>query len=120
MALTRVKTDNFSANSITIDLVSGASPNPAITSIIITDSNYNNTENSTISASTGGYIKLVGFNFVSGCQVHVDDKLASSVTFISSTEVRAQLAAKTAGSYNIYLTNPAGKYTIKFNGITYA
>lgn len=121
MALTRVKTDNFSANSITVELVEvGASGNPGITNIIITDSSYNNTGNSTISASSGGYIKLIGFAFQSGCQVHVEDTLASSVTFISANEVRAQLPAKTAATYNIYLTNPSGKFALKINGITYA
>lgn len=121
MALTRLKTGNFTANSITVDLVeAGASGNPGITNIIITDSSYNNTENSTISTSSGGYIKIIGFGFQSNCQVHVEDVLAASVTFISANEVRAQLNGRAAGSYIVYLTNSSGKFALKINGITYA
>lgn len=120
MALTRIKTDNFAANTITVELIgAGATGSPGITNIVITDSSYNDTEDTTISTS-GGYIKLTGFGFVSGCQVHVEDTLASSVTFISANQVRAQLPAKTAGTYIVYLTNPSGKFALKVNGITYA
>jgi len=121
MALTRLKTGNFTSNSITIELVEpGASGNPGITNIIITDSSYNNTENTTISTSTGGYIRIQGFGFQSGCQVHVEDTLATSVTFINANEVRAQLPAKSAGAYIVYLTNSTGKFALKINGVTYA
>jgi hypothetical protein len=120
MALTRIKSENFVSNSIGADRLSSSGDNPIISSVVVTDSNYSNTENSTISTS-GGYVKIYGFNFQAGCQVHIEDySLAASVTFVNSNEVRSQLPPKSAGSYFLYLTNPTGKFTIKFNGITYA
>lgn len=119
MSFTKITSRVLAPQSITAEsLAPGLSGNPGITSIIITDSGYANTENTTISTS-GGFIKLFGLGFQDGCQVHIEDTLATSVTFISTNEVRSQLGPKTAGTYNIYLTNPNGKFAIKVNGITY-
>lgn len=120
MALTRLTTDNFVPSSISAVNLSNGANTPIISNVIVTDSNYANTENESISIN-GGFVKIYGFHFENGCQVHIEDySLAASVSFISSNEVRSQLPAKPAGSYFLYLTNPTGKYTIKFNGITYA
>jgi hypothetical protein len=116
---TKITSRVFAPQAVTAEAVApGVSGNPGITNIIITDSNYANTENSTISTS-GGYIKLYGFAFSNGCQVHVEDTLATSVSFVSVNEVHSQLPAKSAGTYNVFLTNPNGRFAIKVNGITY-
>jgi hypothetical protein len=119
MALTRVDSGNITVGSIKKEVLApGLSGNPSITNIIITDSSYSNTENTTISTS-GGYIKIFGLGFQDGCQVHVEETLATSVSFISTNEVRSQLEPKAAGSYVVYVTNPNGRFALKVNGITY-
>lgn len=119
MSFTKITSRVLAPASITDEAAeAGLSGNPGITNIIITNPSYANTANTTIS-TTGGYIKIYGSRFQDGCQVHVEDTLATSVTFISANEVRSQLGPKAAGTYNIYLTNPNGKFAIKVNGITY-
>jgi hypothetical protein len=116
---TKITSRVIAPQAVTAEAVApGVSGNPGIVNLIITDSNYANTENSTISTS-GGYIKLYGFAFSNGCQVHVEDTLATSVSFVSVNEVHSQLPAKSAGTYNVFLTNPNGRFAIKVNGITY-
>ena len=117
---TKITSRVFAPQAVTAEAVApGVSGNPGITNIIITDSNYANTENSTISTS-GGYIKLYGFAFSNGCQVHVEDTLATSVSFVSVNEVHSQLPAKSAGSYNVYVTRNDGAFALRINGVTYA
>ena len=91
---------------------------PRITSITITDSSYINTDDIVLNTD-GGYIKLTGTGFASGCQVVVNNLVATSTTFISATEVRAQLPSAVAGTYMIYLVNSDGGVGIRVNGITY-
>jgi hypothetical protein len=91
---------------------------PKISSILVTDSSYVTIGGNVSTA--GGYIKTIGTGFVTGCTVVVNSNIATSVTFVSSTEVRAQLPATVAGSYFIYLTNPDGGVALKINGITFS
>lgn len=92
---------------------------PKITSVAITDSSYNVIDDTAV-ALTGGYIKITGSDFVSGCLVVVDTSSATSTTFVNSTEIRAQLPAKSAGSYVLYVTNPDGSTGIRVAGVTYS
>ena len=50
----------------------------------------------------------------------VNTTTATSVTFISSTEVRAQVPATTAGTYIVYLVNSDGGVAIRVNGISFS
>ena len=90
-----------------------------ITSIVITDSSYTNLDDTALDTA-GGYIKIVGTGFVSGCQVVINQTLATSTTFVSSTEIRAQLPATTAGTYIVYVANTDGSVGIRINGITFS
>jgi len=110
---------NSDITTILNTISSGTTNVPKITGITITDSSYNNTTANAIDLS-GGYIKITGTGFTSGCQVLVNNTLATSVTFISSTEVRAQLPAQSAGSYIIYLVLSDGSVAIRVNAITYS
>ena len=92
---------------------------PKITGITITDSSYTATGANSLD-STGGYIKITGTGFTSGCQVLVNNSYASSVTFISSTEVRAQLPALSGGSYVLYLVLTNGSVAIKVGALSYS
>ena len=90
-----------------------------ISGITVTDASYNNTDDTAVSL-TGGYIKVTGTGFVSGCTIVVGNVIATSVTFISSTEVRAQLPALAAGTYVLYVSNPSGAVAIRVNAITFS
>jgi len=90
-----------------------------ISGITVTDASYANTDDTAVSL-TGGYIKVTGTGFVSGCTVVVGSVIATSVTFISSTEVRAQLPALAAGTYILYVSNPSGAVAIRVNAITFS
>ena len=90
-----------------------------ISGITVTDASYANTDDTAVGL-TGGYIKVTGTGFVSGCTVVVGNVIATSVTFISSTEVRAQLPALAAGTYILYVSNPSGAVAIRVNAITFS
>lgn len=92
---------------------------PKISSILVTNSSYVATGSNTVSTA-GGYIKAIGTGFVTGCTVVVNSNIASSVSFVNSTEVRAQLPATVDGTYMMYLTNPDGGVALKINGITFS
>ena len=92
---------------------------PKITNIQVTDNAYTVLDDTAVDI-TGGYIKITGTGFVTGCSVIVGQLPAASVTFISSTEVRAQLSAQSAGTYIVYLVNPDGGVGIRVNGVTHS
>ena len=92
---------------------------PKISSIIVTDSSYVNLDDTAV-ALEGGYIKLIGEDFAAGCQVLIGLTPVTSVTFVSDTEVRAQVPATAAGTYIVYLVNADGGTAIRVNAITFS
>ena len=72
----------------------------------------------------GGFIVVTGQGFQSNCQVLISDgttsNLACSVSFVSSTTVRAQVPAKSAGTYSVYLINGDGGTAIRVNALQYS
>jgi hypothetical protein len=95
-----------------------------VTQIIATDANYDALPANELSTS-GGYVKILGTGFRENTQVHIQQSanvytLAASISFVSSTELRCQFPAKTAGTYNVYVTRNDGVFAIKVNGVTYA
>jgi hypothetical protein len=98
---------------------SGGSGGPKITAITVTDSSYTAIDDTAVSL-TGGYIKITGSGFASGCQVLVGTTPANTVAFISDSEVRAQVPATTAGTYIVYLVNSDGGVAIRVNGINFS
>jgi hypothetical protein len=50
----------------------------------------------------------------------VRQAFATSVTFISSTEIRAQVPALDAGTYVVYVSNSDGAVAIRVNGLTFS
>jgi flavoprotein len=90
---------------------------PKITAVTYTDATY--TSNSAASVpTTGGYVKLTGSNFQSGCTVTAGT-VAATATYISSTQINVAVAASTAGIYHLYLINPDGGSTLRVNGVKY-
>jgi len=90
-----------------------------ISNIQVTDSSYTVLDDTAVDTA-GGYIKITGSGFASGCSVLINQTAATSVTFISSTEVRAQLPATAAGTYIVYLVNTSGDVAIRVNGVTFS
>jgi hypothetical protein len=90
-----------------------------ITNIQVTNSSYTVLDDTAVD-SAGGYIKITGTGFTNGCQVVIGNIVATSVSFVSSTEVRCQVPAQTAGSYTVYLTNSDGSVAIRVNGLNYS
>jgi Concanavalin A-like lectin/glucanases superfamily len=99
--------------------VASSGGGPKITSIVVTDSSYTNIDDTAVGLS-GGYIKVTGTGFVSGCSIIIGSLVATSVSFINSTEVRAQVPAQSAGTYTVYLVNSDGGVGIRVNGLNYS
>jgi hypothetical protein len=92
---------------------------PKITSISVTDNSYTVLDDTAVSTA-GGYIKITGTGFTAGSQVLIGTVAASSVSWISSTELRAQVPATTAGTYVVYVVATDGAVAIRVNGITFS
>ena len=92
---------------------------PKITNIQVTDSSYATIDDTAVNVS-GGYIVITGTGFATGCQVVVGTLVATSVSFINSTTVRAQVPQQAAGTYTVYVTNSDGGVAIKVNGLNYS
>ena len=91
----------------------------AVNTLTITDSSYTAVSDLAV-RTTGGYIKITGSNFAAGCVVYVNGSPATSTTFVSSTEVRAQLPALAVGIYSLMLFNAATAAAIWASGIVYS
>lgn len=91
-----------------------------VSNVAVTDSSYNVLDDTPNISTAGGYIKLTGRGFVSGCVVYVGGTPATSTTFISSTEVRAQIAAATSNTLMVYVVNPDGSTGIKLSSLVFS
>lgn len=111
---TKISTDNIQAGALAT-----LGSNPKITQIQICDSSYNVLDDTAI-ALGGGYVKITGTGFKSGASVTVNRTLATSVTWISSTELRAEVGAQVAGTYVVYVVNTDGSVAIRINALTYS
>ena len=112
-------TTKITSSNISSTTLATIGSGPKITTIYITDSGYTNLDDTAVSTS-GGYIKIIGTGFATGCSIVIGGVSATSVTFISSTEVRAQVPAQAAGSYTVYLVNSDSSVAIKVIGLNYS
>ena len=112
------KLSTSSAVTSSVGTGTGGGTGPVITSRYITDSSYVNLDDTAI-ATAGGYIKLIGTGFASGCTVYVNG-IATTTTFVSDTEVRAVIPANTNGTYSLMLFNSTGSGAIWSAGLTFS
>lgn len=133
MALTKINANAIEAGAITADkIAAGAitadkvaagvslgSAAPTIATVAITDASYNDLDDTAVDVA-GGYIKIAGTEFQSGCAVMIGLLSATSVTFTSATELRVQVPAQAAGTYPIYVINPDGVTAARLMGLTYS
>ncbi|TAM83908.1 MAG: hypothetical protein EPN47_03605 [Acidobacteria bacterium] len=67
----------------------------------------------------GTVVAIAGSNFVSGATVSFGGSAASSVSFVSSTQLTATTPAHAAGSVNVMITNPDGTSAMLQGGFTF-
>lgn len=111
---TKISSDNIQPS--TLASIGGG---PTVSNVQVTDSSYV-VLNDTAVNTTGGYIKITGTKFASGAQVYIGSTLATSVSFISTTVLNAQVPATAAGSYDLYVVNTDGSFGLKPSGITFS
>ena len=111
--LTKIKTDTIEPT--TLAAISG----PKITTVQVTNNSYVVLDDTAVGLS-GGFIKLTGTGFRTGCQIIIGTTPATAVSFVSSTQLHVQVPALTAGTYILYLVNTDGGTTILVNGLTYS
>ena len=69
---------------------------------------------------TGGVaVKIIGENFQDGVTVTIGGRAASSVIFVSPTELTVKVPAGAAGSVEVVVTNPDSKSDTLAGGFTY-
>jgi hypothetical protein len=91
-----------------------------VSNVAVTDSNYTILNDTPNISTAGGFIRVTGRGFVSGCVVYVGGVAATTTTFISSTEVRAQIAANTSNTLMVYVVNPDGSTGIKLSSLVFS
>ena len=96
--------------------IGGGAQSVEITDIFVTDSNFNNLDDTAISTS-GGFLKLIGIGFQSGAVVYIQGVAASSTTYVSPTELRVVTPVLSSGTLQVYVVNPDNSVAIRLSGI---
>jgi hypothetical protein len=98
-----------------------AASTPKIASVVITDSSYNGIDDTAVDTA-GGYVQILGSGFTEGASVLIGQTVinAQNVTYISSSELRAVIPARSAGTYSMYVVNIDGSVGVRINAITYS
>jgi alpha-tubulin suppressor-like RCC1 family protein len=132
MALTKIQGQNIANSAISTNKVDSnftatyatyaavaANLTPRITTVNVANSSYTVLDDVAVNTS-GGYLVITGANFQSGAIVTIENSQATSTTYVNDTTLRAQVAAKNAGSYVVYVQNPDGGTAIRVNGVTFS
>ena len=112
-------TTKLSINNLTAETLAWIS-GPRITSVQITDGNYNVIDDTAANASSIGYILINGNDFDLNPQVLIDTLPVTSLIRVSNSLIRAQIPPSAAASYNIQVINSDGSTAILVNGLTYS
>ncbi len=122
MSFTKITNRVIEPGTITADLLApGVGAGPAIANVQIANSSYLLIDDTGISTANGGYIIINGENFESNVQVLIGNTVATSVTYVSASQIRAQIPALSTGSKVVYLVNTdTGSTAIRVNGVTYS
>ena len=114
-----VKLQSTQKVSTVHSLASATTPGPVINSVVITDSSFNPVDDTAVS-TTNGYIKVFGTLFETGCVLYVGGVAATSTAFVSSSEIRCQLAPTTSNTQVVYVVNPSGSAAVYLSGIVFS
>jgi len=122
MPFTQISSTNIQPNTV-VDYATYStfttSLAPKIASVNVANSAFTVLDDTAVNVG-GGYIVVTGENFAANATVLVDTTQASAVTRVSSTQLRVQVPAKAAATYNLYVVNPDGGTGIRVNGVTYS
>ena len=122
MAFTQISTTNIQPNTV-VEYATYSSFTtalaPKVSSVNVANSAFSILDDAAVNTG-GGYIVVTGQNFADGATVLIDATQATAVTRISIGELRVQVPAKSAATYNLYVVNPDGGTGIRVNGITYS
>jgi hypothetical protein len=91
-----------------------------IANVAVTDSNYVVKDDTPFLSTAGGFIRVTGAGFASGAVVYVGGSAAVTTSFISSTELRAQVGAGSSNTVPVYVVNADNSTGIKLNALTYS
>ena len=91
----------------------------ALSSVRVTGATYPG-DDTAVAPAGGQTVTLAGTGFVSTPTVFVNNTIAPSVSFVSSTQITFVTPAFAAGTYHVYVVNPDGATAIFVNGISYS
>jgi hypothetical protein len=112
-------TTKLTLNNLTPETLA-AIAGPRISNVQIANSQYNTLDDTAANVG-GGYIIVNGQNFNSAAQVLIDQTPATTITWVSDTQIRAEIPASTEGaSKSVYVINPDGSLALIVNGLTYS
>jgi hypothetical protein len=111
MAISKIVQNSLDTDSISLG--------PKIRSIQIANSTYVVKDDTAVNIG-GGYIVITGSGFTSNSTVLIGSNSACSVTFVSTTQLRAEVPASAAGSYPVYVVTGDGGTAIRVNALTYS
>jgi hypothetical protein len=91
-----------------------------VSNVAVTNDSYTVLDDTPYISTAGGFIRVIGTGFASGCVVYVGGTPATSTTFVSSTEVRAVIPATSSNTLMVYVVNPDGSTAIKLNSLIFS
>ena len=108
-------------NVATTDDVSviASATSPKIANIQVTTNTWTVLDDTAVDTA-GGYILVNGSGFVSVPQVLINNIQATSVSYVSSNQLRVQVPAQAAGTYVMYVINSDGGTAILVPGVSYS
>ena len=111
MAISKIVQNSLDTDSISLG--------PKISSVQVANSTYVVKDDTAVNTG-GGYIVITGSGFTSNSTVLIGANTACSVTYISTTQLRAQVPSATPGSYPVYVVTGDGGTAIRVNALTYS
>jgi len=98
----------------------GAGSSVTVSNVAVTDGSYTVLDDTPNISTAGGFIRVIGTGFASGCVVYIGGTAATTTTFVSSTEVRAVVPAASSNTLMVYVVNPNGSTGIKLNSLVFS
>ena len=111
-ANTVIKTQTVTLGSNTSSGTSAAT-GLKITNVYVTDSSYNILDDTAL-GSSGGYLKIVGTGFKTGCAAYINGS-SRTTTFVSSTQINIVVPSQSVGVYSLMIFNTDGNGAIYLN-----
>ena len=111
-ANTVIKTQTVTLGSNTSSGTSAAT-GLKITNVYVTDSSYNILDDTAL-GSSGGYLKIVGTGFKTGCAAYINGS-SLTTTFVSSTQINIVVPSQSVGVYSLMIFNTDGNGAIYLN-----